>query len=54
MLGKERRVAECHGRGDAEHISAVLLEMDQTEVFRLSKSMDALKKKVADAIDSVL
>ncbi|XP_023902831.1 DEAD-box ATP-dependent RNA helicase 39 [Quercus suber] len=37
----------------AGQITAMLLEMDKTEVFHLTESLDVLKKKVAEAMDSL-
>ncbi|XP_030938843.1 DEAD-box ATP-dependent RNA helicase 39-like [Quercus lobata] len=37
----------------AGQIAAMLLEMDKTEVFHLTESLDVLKKKVAEAMDSL-
>lgn len=40
-------------RSHAGQIAAMLLEMDKTEVFHLTESLDALKTKVAEAMDSL-
>lgn len=37
----------------AGQIAAMLLEVDETEVLHLTESLDALKKKVAEAVDSL-
>ena len=41
-------------RDHAGNISAMSLEMDRTEVFHYAESLDALRKKVAEAMDTLL
>ncbi|TKY46099.1 DEAD-box ATP-dependent RNA helicase 39 [Spatholobus suberectus] len=54
VLGEQSPVVkhlECHHAGN---ISAMSLEMEQTEVFHFTESLHSLRKKVAEAMDSLL
>ncbi|ESR47784.1 hypothetical protein CICLE_v10002265mg [Citrus x clementina] len=54
MLGEQlSSLMECLERDNAGKVTAMLLEMDQAEVFDLTESQDALKKKVVEAMDSL-
>ena len=52
MLGEQLfPLVERLERNHAGKVTGMLLEMDQTEVLHLIESPDALKKKVAEAMD---
>ncbi|KAK2659127.1 hypothetical protein Ddye_005660 [Dipteronia dyeriana] len=54
MLGEQLSSLMEHLEHDnAGKVTAVLLEMDQTEVFHVIESTDGLKKKVAQAMNSL-
>ncbi|KAF5749245.1 Dead box ATP-dependent RNA helicase putative isoform 1 [Tripterygium wilfordii] len=54
MLGDEvSRLMESLERNHAGKVAAAVLEMEQMEVFDLLESPDALKKRVAEAMDSL-
>ncbi|KAK7380562.1 hypothetical protein VNO78_33076 [Psophocarpus tetragonolobus] len=54
VLGEQSPIVK-HLESDHEgNISAMSLEMEQTEVFHFTESLLALRKKVAEAIDSLL
>ncbi|KAI3465422.1 hypothetical protein Pfo_022085 [Paulownia fortunei] len=55
MLGEQLYpLVERLERNHARKVTGMLLEMDQTEVLHLIESPDALKKKVAEAVDVLL
>ncbi|GMH22628.1 hypothetical protein Nepgr_024471 [Nepenthes gracilis] len=51
MIGEQ--YTEIFERDCAGKVAALLLEMDQTEAFRLTMSLEALKKKLCEAIDTL-
>ena len=52
MLGEQLYpLVERIERDNAGKVTGMLLEMDQTEVLHLIEAPDALKKKVAEAMD---
>ncbi|XP_047167560.1 DEAD-box ATP-dependent RNA helicase 39-like [Vigna umbellata] len=54
VLGEQSPIVkhlECHHEGN---ISAMSIEMEQTEVFHFTASLHALQKKVTEAMDSLL
>ena len=52
MLGEHiYPLVQCLENEHAGKVTGMLLEMDQTEVLHLIESPDALKKKVAEAMD---
>ncbi|CAJ1953237.1 unnamed protein product [Sphenostylis stenocarpa] len=54
VLGEESPIVkhlECHHAGN---ISAMSLEMEQTEVFHFTESLHALRKKLEEAMSSLL
>ncbi|XVF29882.1 hypothetical protein REPUB_Repub16aG0008700 [Reevesia pubescens] len=54
MLGKQLYpLMEQLEQNNAGKVAAMLLEMDQQEVFDLTESLDALKIKIAEAMDSL-
>ncbi|KAL5776538.1 hypothetical protein ACOSP7_009464 [Xanthoceras sorbifolium] len=54
MLGEQLSPLMEHlERDNAGKVAAILLEMDQTEVFGIIESTDGLKKKVAEAMNSL-
>lgn len=54
VLGEQSSVVKHLECDHAGNISAMSLEMEQTEVFHFTESLDALRKKVAEAMDSLL
>ncbi|XVE55092.1 hypothetical protein DITRI_Ditri03aG0133100 [Diplodiscus trichospermus] len=53
-LGKQLPpVMEHLEQNNAGKVAAMLLEMDQQEVFDVAESLDALKKKIAEAMNSL-
>ncbi|XP_061356602.1 DEAD-box ATP-dependent RNA helicase 39-like [Gastrolobium bilobum] len=54
VLGEQSPFVKHLERDHAGNISAMSLEMEQTEVFHFIESLDALRKKVAEAMDSLL
>lgn len=54
VLGEQSPIVKNLERDHAGNVSAMSLEMDQTEVFHFIESLDALRKKVAEAMDSLL
>ncbi|KAJ7973993.1 Dead box ATP-dependent RNA helicase [Quillaja saponaria] len=54
ILGEHSSLVKRLESNHAGQISAMLLEIDQTEVFDLTDSPDTLKKKVADAMTTLL
>lgn len=54
MLGEQlSSLMERLEHDNAGKVTAMLLEMDQAEVFDLIESQDSLKKKVVEAMDSL-
>ena len=54
MLGEQVSSLMEHLEHDnGGKVTAILLEMDQTEVFDVIESTDGLKKKVAEAMNSL-
>ncbi|XP_057443386.1 DEAD-box ATP-dependent RNA helicase 39-like [Lotus japonicus] len=54
VLGEESPLVKRLERDHAGNISAMSLEMEPTEVFDFSESLEALRKKVAEAMNSLL
>lgn len=54
VLGEESPIVKHLESHHAGNISAMCLEMEQTEVFHFTESLDALRKRVAEAMDSLL
>ncbi|KAE8701645.1 Dead box ATP-dependent RNA helicase, putative isoform 3 [Hibiscus syriacus] len=55
MLGKELSLVMEHmEQNNAGKVAAMLLEMDQQEVYELTESLDALKIKIAETMNSCL
>ncbi|KAL2966920.1 hypothetical protein AAZX31_16G144900 [Glycine max] len=54
VLGEQSPIVKHLECGHAGNISAMSLEMEQTEVFHFTESLHALRKKVAEAMDSLL
>ncbi|KAE9617469.1 putative RNA helicase [Lupinus albus] len=54
VLGEQSPIVKNLERDHAGNISAMCLEMDQTEVFHFIESLDSLRGKVAEAMDSLL
>ena len=54
VLGDQSPIVKHLERDHAGNISAMSLEMDQTEVFHYTESLDALRKKIAEATDTLL
>ncbi|XP_027337747.1 DEAD-box ATP-dependent RNA helicase 39-like [Abrus precatorius] len=54
VLGEQSPLVKHLEHDHAGNISAMSLEMEQTEVFHFTESLDALRKKVAEAMDSLL
>ncbi|MED6132660.1 hypothetical protein PIB30_020993 [Stylosanthes scabra] len=54
VLGDESPIVKHLERDHAGNISAMSLEMDQREVFQYTESLDALRKKVAEAMDTLV
>lgn len=54
MLGNQLSpITEHIEQNNAGKVAAMLLEMDEQEVFDLTVSIDALKMKIAEAMDSL-
>ncbi|KAJ1385966.1 RNA helicase, DEAD-box type, Q motif [Sesbania bispinosa] len=54
VLGEESPLVKHLQHDHAGNVSAMSLEMEQTEVFLFTESLDALRKKVVEAMDSLL
>lgn len=54
MLGEESPVIKRLKNNHAGHVSAMLLEMDHAEISQLTESLDALRQKMTEAMDSFL
>ncbi|KAK7315384.1 hypothetical protein VNO77_33930 [Canavalia gladiata] len=54
VLGERSPLVKHLERNHAGNISAMSLEVEQKEVYHFTESLDALKKKVAEAMDSLL
>ncbi|KAL1357792.1 hypothetical protein HN51_009658 [Arachis hypogaea] len=54
VLGDESPIVKHLERDHAGNISAISLEMDQGEVFQYTESLDALRKKVIEAMDTLV
>ncbi|KAK8538806.1 hypothetical protein V6N13_009181 [Hibiscus sabdariffa] len=53
MLGKQLSpLMEHMEQNNAGKVAAMLLEMDQQEVYELTESLDALKIKIAETMNS--
>lgn len=46
-------LVESLKRGDPGEIAAMLLEIEEEEAFHLMESPDTLKRKLADAVESL-
>ncbi|KAI4346554.1 hypothetical protein L6164_007442 [Bauhinia variegata] len=53
ILGEQSSVVKRLEHDHGGQILSMVLEMDQTEVFHITESLDALRKKLAEAMDSL-
>jgi hypothetical protein len=53
VLGDDSPIVKRLEHDHAGNISALSIEMEETEVFHLTQSMDALKKKLEEAMNSL-
>lgn len=53
VLGEDSPIVKRLERDHAGNISALSVEMEETEVFHLTESLDALKKKLEEAMNSL-
>lgn len=53
VLGEKSPLVQRLERDHAGSVSALSLEMEQTEVFHFIESLDALKKKLTEAMTSL-
>ncbi|XP_058773396.1 DEAD-box ATP-dependent RNA helicase 39-like [Vicia villosa] len=53
VLGEKSPIVERLERDHAGNVSALSIEMEEAEVFHLTKSLDALRKKLEEAMNSL-
>lgn len=54
ILGEESPIIKHFENNHAGKVSSIMLEMESTEICHLSESQDALRKKLIEAMNSLL